>query len=407
MVMATTQRSSKKLLTATFDRGPARYFHGRKQILRDFHELANDSVDAKGGTIFLIEGAPGVGKSALLHECEKLARSGGWGVAEIYPPAFWAPDTLRDFLDMRKIPKIVSMALRLGWEKIVSTELRIDWHQRTVLKILQKGKRPLLLILDEAQTLGTTTKPPEEFEGTTTIVLDHIHNGKLGRPVILLAAGLNGTKAAFGKLGISRFSQQNIIELGALSRESERAIIQDWITKEGRSKGNPKEWIDSIAQETYGWPQHIQAYVKPAADQLKENSGVMTEDGLSTVLETGRKRKLAYYEDRIEDFSAKERFSLAKLIKNAPSEKGLNKEDILSFLSQEYGKSKAKEMFDQALHKGVLDKRGGYYFIPIPSMQAWLTKEYLPEDIELSLQKVDELETECMEYLDGTMVYTC
>ncbi len=60
------------------DRDPAEYFHGRAQILCDFEDLLRRSKQEKKGTIFLIQGAPGAGKSALLHELEKLALASGW-----------------------------------------------------------------------------------------------------------------------------------------------------------------------------------------------------------------------------------------------------------------------------------------------------------------------------------------
>jgi len=48
------------------DRGPAKYFHGRHRILGNFLKLLKKSVNEKGGSTFLIQGAPGAGKTALL-----------------------------------------------------------------------------------------------------------------------------------------------------------------------------------------------------------------------------------------------------------------------------------------------------------------------------------------------------
>ncbi|MCY4158604.1 MAG: ATP-binding protein [Bacteroidetes bacterium] len=370
------RRSSKKLLTATFDRGPARYFHGRKQVLNNFHELVSSSVQAEGGTIFLIQGAPGVGKSALLHECERLARERGWKTVEIDAPALWDTDSLRDFLGRGFFSGIASLALKIGWRKIVDAEVRVESVSRTIRKLLQKGKQPLLLILDEAQTLGITNKPPKELEGATTNVLNHIHNGKLGRPVIFLVAGLKGTKDAFAKLGISRFSANCIVELGALGREPERAIIQDWLTKEGRAKGNTTEWIDTIAQETHGWPQHIQVYVRPAAKQLKSNNGILTTEGLNVVLEEGRKECKVYYSQRLDDFRGDQIRCLARSIPEKPQERSVKYEDVISSLTEQYGKGEAEELFDRLIKKGILEESERGYAIPIPSMHTWLRDTY-------------------------------
>ncbi len=83
-----TRSSPSPPLTAASDRGPAKYFHGRKQVLSDFNKIIERAVQAKSGTTFLIQGAPGAGKSALLEECGKRARERGWKTAEIKPMAF-------------------------------------------------------------------------------------------------------------------------------------------------------------------------------------------------------------------------------------------------------------------------------------------------------------------------------
>ena len=178
------------------------------------------------------------------------------------------------------------------------------------------------------------------------------------------------------RLGISRFRRKCLIDLGALSKEAERAVIHDWLKKEGRAKGDPTKWMDTISQETHGWPQHILSYVIPALEQLDVDKGIMTLDGLNAMLEVGRESRLAYYEHRSSEFSRRQRHSLAKLIANIPLEEGLDKEDILLSLTQEYGEATAEKLFDRALHKGILYKRSGVYAVPIPSMQNWLVTNY-------------------------------
>lgn len=204
------------------DRGPVRYFHGRKQILSDFGKLLEYSTQNKWGTTLLIQGAPGAGKTALLYECEKLAREKRWKTAEINPPALWDPDVLCYFLGRNNPPKVVGGSIQIGTKGIANAELEIKWLQLSILKKLQSMRKPLLLKLDEAQTLGTVNAPPAGQAGTTANVLKAIHNGELGRPVILMAGGLGTTADAFGSLGISRFLPEGLVELGALSKEAER-----------------------------------------------------------------------------------------------------------------------------------------------------------------------------------------
>lgn len=371
-------------ITAAFDRGPARYFHGRKQILRDFGELLERSTQARGGTTFLIQGAPGAGKSALLSECEKLAKSAGWKVADIGVGALWDSGKLLDALGLGDRFKVTEKSIQFGLKNIFGWGYKNTRPPPTVNNILKGDRQPLLLILDEANALGGDGVPPTNQRANTIEVLGAIHNGKLGRPAVLLAAGLGTTAKAFESLKISRFARNCFVELGALSKEAERAVIQDWLKKEGGAKGDPAVWMDAIAREAHGWPQHILSYVDPAAvHQLKADGGSMTAGGLRNVLEAGQDIRSAYYEQRTRDFSWKQRRSLAELILRVPAEHGLDEEDILESLTQEYGPEKSKDLFRDALDRGIIHKQEGRYAVPIPSMRRWLISNYARETIEI------------------------
>ena len=145
-------------LTAVRDRGSFRYFHERKQSQRNFKELLQRATQAGDGTTFLIQGAPGVGKTALVYELKKHALKGGWDVASIIPPALWDPDEMRYALGRGDRLKVTGVSGKVGVDAIVKLEAGVDFsvnqETRTVLQVLRGGKKPLLLALDEAQALG-------------------------------------------------------------------------------------------------------------------------------------------------------------------------------------------------------------------------------------------------------------
>ncbi len=210
--------------------------------------------------------------------------------------------------------------------------------------------------------------------------LDVIHNGNVGRPVILLAAGLGHAGEAFWSLGISRFMGSCLMQLGALEKDSERAVIKDWLVKEGGAKGNPDEWIDQIAQKTHGWPQHISAYGDAAAKQIQNDHGEMTAAGLDVVYRVGAERREAYYEQRTEGISGRGRAILAKLIQNIAPGTEMDEEDIEDFFSTEYNDpDKAKDLFEKAVARGILHSEDGVHYIAIPSMHSWLVSNYTRE----------------------------
>ena len=73
------------------DRGPAKYFHGRVQIRSSFAGLLSEAQKGLGGTTFLIQGAPGAGKSALLDVLSKQARASKWHTVNIDAQALHDP----------------------------------------------------------------------------------------------------------------------------------------------------------------------------------------------------------------------------------------------------------------------------------------------------------------------------
>jgi len=374
------QPDQSQISSYVADRGAAKYFHGRKQILGNFLNLVNESTEKRTGSTFLVQGAPGAGKTALLDQCVKLAKGKQWHVANIKTGALWDKGKMLRSLGYGKMAGIGSVSLSMLEAFTAEVSMNKPKRSTTSLNVVEKRKRkPLLLILDEAQRLSTASDLSKNQFDEAGDLLQAIHNGELNKPVILLVAGLGTTSGAFRSLGISRFKGGCFVELGALGNKSERAVIQDWIVKEGGAEGESTSWVDAIAEKTHGWPQHITAFAEAAAKQIQKDSGAMTLRGLEAVLRLGLKRREEYYKQRAQEITRKERCSLARLIKNVSISDGLDQEDIEITLSSEYGQDKAKQLFDRLLERGILHSHDGTYTIPIPSMREWLVSNYPPD----------------------------
>lgn len=373
------------------DRGVAKYFHGRKNILQKFTDQMREAKRTGGGTIFLVQAAPGAGKTALLAECRRIAELAKWETAEINSSDLWDTNTLLESLDQETkqkeggwsghleegvdVPGVGSMKAGGGYKS-----KKID-TPRTTLDVLKDGKEALLLILDEAQCLAEDIPPhPSDRRTRTRVLLDNIHNGKVKRPVILLAGGLGFTESVFESLAVSRIEGDAFIGLGPLSEASTRLVIKDWLVNEGGAEGNPNPWIDKISPETHGWPQHILAYMKPAIRYLGANVGKMTPTGLKDVLEEGRERRVQYYTRRAKGLTRMQREAIARFLFTIPEGERFAREDLVAVLKEDLGsEAKADAIFDKAFRKGILDERDGEYIVPIPSMHNWFLDEYGPD----------------------------
>ncbi len=361
------------------DRGRAKYFHGRKGILDDFKErLEFAEQDPEEGTTFLIQAAPGAGKSALLHECAHLAAIEGFAVAEVDPHKLLDPEVLHESIDtswMRWHRWLTqgSASIDVG---VFKAGVVVSGAAKTPLGVIEKGKGGLVLLLDEAQLmndLAVGTGIP--FIGAKAL-LTAIHNGRTGRPVMLLTAGLSATKRAFKDLGVSRFKANCYVELGPLKPEAERKVIRDWLKTEGRAKGDPTSWMDAIMQKTHGWPQHVAAYAQAAAIHLRATGRQMTPAKLKEVLELGEIQRIKFYKSRAEGLDEDHRMAIAEAFVSAREDQTQSRKAIMESLVKAVGMQEADTVFRRALHNGVLDHRDGRYAIPIPSMRRWFIANY-------------------------------
>ena len=361
------------------DRGPAKYFHGRTEIINTFNSKLKRYQDKQRGTTFLIQGAPGAGKTALLDVLSTHAKSKKWKVAKISIEDLYTPASMAQSLG-RSYTIDKEYALEAGIKYLkggLVGRVAGDASSREILRHLAPEKG-LILVLDEAQRLHKLPKD-SEIRVIASSTLDMIHNGDLGKPVMLLTAGLGTTEAAYGSLGISRIEGDCTVRLGRLDKKSECAVIRDWLIEDGRAKGDPQAWIQSIAEHAHGWPQHIISYIKPALKYLKSHNRSMTDEGLKFVLEEGAKYRETYYETRAHDIDEELREALAIAVMDVPPDKTTTKSAITSSLKKSgLTEKEAGKLFNQALEQGIIDQRkGGRYAIPIPSFHTWLMDEYV------------------------------
>ena len=376
------------------DRGEAKYFHGRKGILADFKErLEFAEQDPKKGTTFLIQAAPGAGKSALLYKCAEMAEKANWQVVYIGPSELCETNTLLRTLGLKKETQTKATTTSVdahskgGFLDVVKAGIGFARSttkahaERSPLEVLKDGGGKLLLIMDEAQDFTRDFAPsPSKERRDARGLIDAIHNGKIaGRPVMLLTAGLSATKRAFKDLGVSRFKANCYIELGPLKPEAEREVIKDWLKKDARAKGDPASWIDAIMQKTHGWPQHVAAYAESAAIHLRATGRELTPEKLQAVLGIGEMQRIKFYKSRADGIMKKERQCLARAMVNVETDGTIDKDVIIASLREEFSAEKAEEVFALALGNGIFDLQGDSYVIPIPSMRRWFIDDYLIE----------------------------
>lgn len=355
-----------------YERGKAKYFRGREDIRALLKRRRAWARLESTGTTVLIQGAPGAGKTALLYQLTAEAEREDWTVASLEIQALYDPRLMAQNMGESYITR--AQRTVKGDIQVMSTETTKeragDASVSQVLKTFAP-KKGLLLLLDEVQTLIDLSEGPHTHLAKAT--LNAIHNGQIGCPVILLSGGLGTSENAFYAMGVSRFDKDCLINLGRLSATAEREVICDWLVKDGQAKSDVTPWVDAIAAETHGWPQHIMSYAQPAAASVRRNKGELVKSGLDFALKTGRESANNYYSGRVKGIDVSVRFKLARLLKSHEGQV-ITAESLFEAMSA--NSADADAVFNKLLHRGVIVEKHGGYAVPIPSMRDWLIKNF-------------------------------
>ena len=289
----------------TKDRGATPFFSGRHQEIEDI-ELSIEGVMERhrngrqlpaSDETWLFQGPPGVGKSALLAQLVERWNS---KENETTPVSLLIPAELmynqahlvaeiaeavaianNDAETVDKLRQIVSVgyaassgiggeffkasAQSSGKKHITTNPHELTWKTLTTLFPLEMWRRPVVLMLDEVQSLRKSGSIIGiiEFASRDSWFADHSY----------FRWFVGFLRRASQGMIFSRMSHRRRITLGALEQsEAEDAVkkMLDTFRVEG---SNQSAWTTRIAKECSGWPQHLQTGLQALAKILVGNEG--------------------------------------------------------------------------------------------------------------------------------------
>ena len=406
------------------DRAPANgrgvpFFSGREAEIGAFREMANSlSQGLAANASIVVQGPPGVGKSALMcqfmEEMRSLPLAGGrrWMPVPLSAGDAESPPDIADAIDAAIVSRLAADLLasesaeatlleRLGdyWGKLGPARARARAREfldrgGSVLgfslgasregppkSIAQAAaRRPawqswqVVLMIDEAQGI----RPGEHHAGAGT--LSALHQGIVRAPVSFCAFGLPGTLLALGDVGVSRLADGRSIQLRGLDDRAAGQTVDRCFNAFGVRGG--AAWREAILARAANWPQHLAVYLNAAVRQLREASPERMDAAdadLKAVMHEGDRARARYCEQRLarlrRHHGGFER--LAKALVPALLERGgsLPHSELFD-LVEELGRrafppsgTNATQFIRDAEHSGFLAPAddGNAYLMPIPS----------------------------------------
>ena len=333
-------RDSLTKLAESGDRTPPTVFVGREDEFALLDAAMRGTRDGDLGRTVVIQGVPGAGKTALLHEhalrvvtdadetgpaiipvplrhsdlnappgtiveeidrqfrefepTSEVRKRGGSknqliGGAAFVGKTLFATLTRRDFKDFRPSARALH-----------SLPIAIDDHMAFRF---DRRNAAILLLVDEAQNLEDTRHVRAH--------LDAIHGGVHGRTSVMLACfGLARTTERLRELGLSRLATGHVRTIGQLSDDEARhtctATLEEVFVDHPFDDIRRTRWIghavDAILDESANFPHHL-------ANGCRALAGVVLEEGIADeapvvrVREQCARHRREYYDLRLQPWS--------------------------------------------------------------------------------------------------------
>ena len=395
-------------------------FVGRQNILSHLNSQLDalkryDGIDDKCFTN-VIQGAPGAGKTALLHKFRCLVES---TTTVVTVPGNSLNDvgrfvaTMLDRLggDVDTLAKTITHPTTGGFRAVFDAThtreseqashfdtmgLRIPWQ--LIEAVLGSDDRTLVLCIDEAQAIVPS---PNERQNLIAHDLHTLDTGHL--KILPVFAVLLDTEANLGTAGLSRLngiSQQ----IGGLSKPEAKEVATEVLRHESLGMANvfADDDLDFIASTLASlsdqWPRHLHYYIQGVLNEVlidQERDIPSHHISLERALDYGHNARIAYCKQLVDQF-ANYRF-VTELINQAlrnKGEPGLSINELESSMGEKHNimGNHFDSAYEKAVHTGLLlpvDYRDGRLTtdFPMPSMRTFFECGCNPEKTLEQLRK--------------------
>ena len=326
-------RAALSRLANSSDRASPTVFAGREREFALLNQAVKGVQRGESGHTVVVQGVPGSGKTALLHEyaIRLLAANADAGRPVIpvplqsaimnAPPAAIVEEIDRRFRELgasnnwrRRMNHAVSGASLIGSALFAAfarkdiNDFRPSSRSPNSLAIaledyvafrFDRRESTIVLLVDEAQNLHDTIQVRD--------YLEVLHAGITGNTQVLLACfGLESTTARLRELGLSRLATGHVRSIGTLSSEEAKQAVAGTVETAFADvqfdEALRSSWIgaavDTILAESGDFPHHLTNGCAALAE-LALREGVGDAPPANRLRDRCREHKREYYDARL------------------------------------------------------------------------------------------------------------
>ncbi len=387
---------------------PPPVFVGRGEILKRTESCAAQAWKGSGAESHghpkmsqIIQGAPGAGKSATMHELMRRARierKGADGQSRVV--ILSSEMLLTDLAGVIETVAVAGGLSRNDWVlmssrvsasldlKAVEATAEAGWRRPEDIRRpaslqhlarnfrSERWRGPVIVCVDEAQNLPRARHEPH------ALFLQSIHGGLSGLPLSLVLGGLGDTSDVAIGMGLTR--PDNVWPLGRLSPNEAFYLVLSFCDEFGLDAHGCEERLATLTDPCEGWPRHLHHALRALAEQALEHDGHLGACDWDRIQARTMGMRLRYYGFRQSSAMRRSNVLIAHVLKCLKD--GMNESRVLGLIEEseedEAGRRLPKGMdaegfMDHLVHQGALEKSvddAPSLRCPIPSFRTYLIR---------------------------------
>ena len=410
------------------DRASPPVFVGRASELAFLHDAVATAQSGAEGITAVVQGVPGVGKSALCWQFEKELRS---ALGDDKPVVVVSKDC--DFFDRPPLSMVKELAadvpVRMDLLRRLPGFEKTDDHVRRAngfaTALLKRGSSFDLAMqamnLDQSSSLGTaldtfaentwpaditlilTVDEMQNMEDTPHVRrnLQAIHSKRFDTNIAIIGFGLQDATSTLHRLGLSRLGADQVRTLGCIDEADAARLVDetfdylglaaeqdDWLEYVRHLGFGVEDWKnwrraakEIILEESVNFPHHLVNGIRAVCRIILEGQLRPGRPEPSALRGQCQDSKKEYYAARLAPF-ANHTLALAAALRKANDANEVDTAIVLDALEESdnngrrIGANKAKAVLDGLLDRGLMKRRGtSMVAVEVPSMTAYLNNE--------------------------------
>lgn len=362
----------------------------------------------------IVQGAPGAGKTALMHELharwQERSAAGqpplvltvptdgfasrdvlvalvaeAMGIGQLELPVHTKATEVRGGV---KIPGVEGQRGRISTRHYTGAPITFETLRR---HCPPDWRRPVVLLVDEAQQLPPDGVRIDEHgkEHPLNTSVAELHRGEHGLPILPVYFGLSSTRGVLSILGASRVAAGATYNLAGISADEALKVGLETLAKysPGGSAEDLERWARACAEQAYGWPQHLNNNISACFTVLLDSAGDLGRASLDAAMDIADRMRRKYYDERVAAIGRYGEAGLAA-VRHAARMGGATERVLLAVLREELvgrdgvepgdAARVASDLFERLLEAGALSPIGGTptdYDCPIPSFVNYILRQ--------------------------------